>query len=213
MIGQLFSTSNRAAAFLQLGKEIKAIKDAEQAMALKPDWAKGYFRKGGALVALRRCSFTCLFVILLNRGKLTSRFRWDEAIDVLKKALELEPKSKEISAMLRDTIRKSKLLRICHLLFVARFDAGADPAGSSENGDKRKEDSKGLKLVASDKNLPNDARLSSAGNSDGSGNRGTPIGFSEAVVEQFVRDSLESAINQFAAQGTHRFLSLQAIWS
>ncbi len=49
-----FHTSNRAAAFLQLGKEIKAIKDAEQAIALKPDWAKGYFRKGGALVALRR---------------------------------------------------------------------------------------------------------------------------------------------------------------
>jgi stress-induced-phosphoprotein 1 len=51
----MFQTSNRAAAFLQLGKEIKAIKDAEQAIALKPDWAKGYFRKGGALVALRRC--------------------------------------------------------------------------------------------------------------------------------------------------------------
>ena len=50
------SNSNRAAAFLQLGKEIKAIKDAEQAITLKPDWAKGYFRKGAALVALRRCS-------------------------------------------------------------------------------------------------------------------------------------------------------------
>ncbi len=40
--------------------------------------------------------------------------RWDEAIEVLKKALELEPKSKEISAMLRDTMRKSKLF--CRLL-------------------------------------------------------------------------------------------------
>eukprot|EP00960_Hanusia_phi_P032259 749770-Hanusia_phi.AAC.6 len=46
--------SNRAAAFIHLGKEIKAIKDAEQAIVLKPDWAKGYFRKGSALAALRR---------------------------------------------------------------------------------------------------------------------------------------------------------------
>ncbi len=47
--------SNRAAAFIHLQKEVKAIKDADQAIALKPDWAKGYYRKGNALVALRRC--------------------------------------------------------------------------------------------------------------------------------------------------------------
>lgn len=77
--------SNRAAAFIQLGKEIKAIKDAEQAIELKPDWAKGYFRKGAALFALRK---------------------WDEAIDVLKRALEIEPKNREITTLLRDTQKK-----------------------------------------------------------------------------------------------------------
>lgn len=46
--------SNRAASFIHLQKEVKAIKDAEQAILLKPDWAKGYFRKGTALVALRK---------------------------------------------------------------------------------------------------------------------------------------------------------------
>lgn len=82
--------------------------------------------------------------------------------------------------MLRDTMRKR----------------------TSENGDKKREDAKGLKLVASDKNLPGDSRHSGSSNSDSSGTRGVPIGFSEAVIEQFVRDSLESAMNQFAAQGT-----------
>ena len=76
-------------------------------------------------------------------------------------------------------------------------------AGTSENGDKKREDAKGLKLVASDKNLPGDSRHSGSSNSDSSGTRGVPIGFSEAVIEQFVRDSLESAMNQFAAQGIH----------
>ncbi len=98
-------------------------------------------------------------------------------------------------------------------IFVAQFNERAALAGTSENGDKKREDSKGLKLVASDKNLPNETRLSTGGNSDGSGNRGTPIGFSEAVVEQFVRDSLESAINQFAAQGTLRYSPHQVNWS
>jgi tetratricopeptide (TPR) repeat protein len=111
----MIQISNRAAAFLQLGKEIKAIKDAEQAIALKPDWAKGYFRKGGALVALRKYdhrgfSHTFIYQYFAEpRGF----HRWDEAIEVLKKALELEPKSKEISAMLRDTMRKSKRSVAC----------------------------------------------------------------------------------------------------
>jgi hypothetical protein len=64
--------------------------------------------------------------------------------------------------------------------------------------DKKREDSKCLKLVASDKSLPQDSRQSSV---EGSANRGAPLGFSEAMVEQFVRESLNSAIAQFAAQG------------
>ena len=88
--------SNRAAAFIQLGKEAKAIKDADQAIELKPDWAKGYFRKGAALVGLRK---------------------WDEATTVLKKASELEPKSREINTMLRETMRK----RGCHYDFPKYF--------------------------------------------------------------------------------------------
>ena len=41
--------SNRSAAFLKLGKVAKAIEDADECIVLKPDWEKGYFRKGQAL--------------------------------------------------------------------------------------------------------------------------------------------------------------------
>ncbi|XP_073126615.1 uncharacterized protein [Henckelia pumila] len=44
--------SNRAAAFLNLVKLNKALADAETTISLKPDWEKGYFRKGCVLEAM-----------------------------------------------------------------------------------------------------------------------------------------------------------------
>ncbi|KAL0414491.1 UNVERIFIED_CONTAM: Stress-induced-phosphoprotein 1 [Sesamum radiatum] len=46
--------SNRAAAFLHLVKLNKALADAETTISLKPDWEKGYFRKGCVLEAMER---------------------------------------------------------------------------------------------------------------------------------------------------------------
>ncbi|KAK9866194.1 hypothetical protein WJX84_009663 [Apatococcus fuscideae] len=46
--------SNRCASFLKLSKVAKALADADQCIALKPDWEKGYFRRGLALEALER---------------------------------------------------------------------------------------------------------------------------------------------------------------
>ena len=40
---------NRAAAYLKLNEFIKSMEDAEKCIELKPDWAKGYQRKGNAL--------------------------------------------------------------------------------------------------------------------------------------------------------------------
>merc|ERR1712032_1220213 len=39
-------TSNRSHAFFKAGKLEDALEDAERTIALKPDWGKGYFRKG-----------------------------------------------------------------------------------------------------------------------------------------------------------------------
>jgi len=41
--------SNRSAALLQLSKVTKALQDAETCIRLRPDWEKGYFRKGSVL--------------------------------------------------------------------------------------------------------------------------------------------------------------------
>jgi hypothetical protein len=38
--------SNRCAALLKLTKISRALEDAEQCIRLKPEWHKGYFRKG-----------------------------------------------------------------------------------------------------------------------------------------------------------------------
>lgn len=46
--------SNRSAALLKLHKADEALKDAEQCIALKPTWPKGYSRRGSALFALGR---------------------------------------------------------------------------------------------------------------------------------------------------------------
>jgi hypothetical protein len=49
--------------------------------------------------------------------------------------------------------------------------------------------------------MPGDSRQSGPTGADGSGGKGAAPGFSEAAVEQFVRDSLSSAIAQYASKG------------
>ena len=46
--------SNRSAAYAKLAKYENALKDAERAVEIKPDWAKGYSRKLSALSFLNR---------------------------------------------------------------------------------------------------------------------------------------------------------------
>lgn len=68
--------SNRSAALLQLNKVTKAIADAEECIRLKPDWEKGYFRKGNALETLKKT---------------------EEALECYKVAAEKNPESKDCS--------------------------------------------------------------------------------------------------------------------
>ncbi|XP_030507177.1 uncharacterized protein LOC115722182 [Cannabis sativa] len=72
--------SNRAAAFLQLVKLSKALADAETAIALSPEWEKGYFRKGCILEAMER---------------------YDDALAAFHTALQFNPKSAEVSRKIK----------------------------------------------------------------------------------------------------------------
>ena len=67
---------------LQLNKVTKAIADAEECIKLKPDWEKGYFRKGNAYETLNKT---------------------EEALQAYKIAFEKNPES-------RDCLNKVKML-------------------------------------------------------------------------------------------------------
>ncbi|CAL0328096.1 unnamed protein product [Lupinus luteus] len=82
--------SNRAAAFLQLDKLSKALDDAEMTIKLKPEWEKGYFRKGSILEAMKR---------------------YDDALAAFQIALQYNPKSQEVSKKIKNInqlVRDSK---------------------------------------------------------------------------------------------------------
>jgi len=46
--------SNRSITYLKMGNALAALEDAEMAVALRPDWPKGYLRRGSALKVLGR---------------------------------------------------------------------------------------------------------------------------------------------------------------
>ncbi|KAK1287870.1 hypothetical protein QJS10_CPB19g00888 [Acorus calamus] len=67
--------SNRSAAFLHLVKLNKALADAETTITLRPDWEKGYFRKGCILEAMEQ---------------------YDDALAAFQLALQHSPQSTEV---------------------------------------------------------------------------------------------------------------------
>ncbi|KAL6548366.1 hypothetical protein OROGR_008787 [Orobanche gracilis] len=72
--------SNRAAAFLHLVKLNKALSDADKTISLKPDWEKGYFRKGCALEGMER---------------------YEDAVAAFQVALKYNPQSYEVSKKIK----------------------------------------------------------------------------------------------------------------
>lgn len=79
--------SNRSAAYAKAKQYQKALEDAEKTIELKPDWGKGYSRKGSALAYL---------------GKL------DESIEAYEKGLMLDPQNAQIQASLADVRTQKK---------------------------------------------------------------------------------------------------------
>ncbi|XP_014468444.1 PREDICTED: stress-induced-phosphoprotein 1 [Dinoponera quadriceps] len=67
--------SNRSAAYAKAEKYKQALEDAEKTVGLKPDWGKGYSRKGSALAYLGR---------------------YDESIAAYEKGLQLEPNNAQL---------------------------------------------------------------------------------------------------------------------
>eukprot|EP00268_Persea_americana_P021905 TRINITY_DN2179_c0_g1_i1.p1 TRINITY_DN2179_c0_g1~~TRINITY_DN2179_c0_g1_i1.p1 ORF type:complete len:328 (-),score=56.19 TRINITY_DN2179_c0_g1_i1:545-1528(-) len=72
--------SNRSAAFLHLVKLSRSLADAETTITLKPQWEKGYFRKGCVLEAMER---------------------YDDAVAAFQAALQYNPQNAEVSRKIK----------------------------------------------------------------------------------------------------------------
>lgn len=79
--------SNRSAAYAKAEKYSQALEDAEKTVQIKPDWAKGYSRKGSALAYLGRK---------------------DEALDAYEAGLKIEPENVSLKEGLSDVQKSMK---------------------------------------------------------------------------------------------------------
>lgn len=82
--------SNRCEALLQLKKVTKALQDAEDCIRLKPEWEKGYYRKGSVLESLER---------------------YPEALEAYQKGLEVKPDNRDIQLKVKNVTRYIKKLQ------------------------------------------------------------------------------------------------------
>jgi len=76
--------TNRAAAYAGLKDWEKSFQDATKAIELKEDWTKGHFRRGIALVELKR---------------------YPEAVKAFRRAQELDPNNEDLRAKLKEAER------------------------------------------------------------------------------------------------------------
>ncbi len=114
------SCSNRSAALLQLKKSGKALEDAEQCIKRRPDWDKGFYRKGLALELSDRYPEVTL-LIPASRNSLkghacmpdlplsTNNYRCyiAQALEAVEKALACNPSNVEMQRKARDLRKKT----------------------------------------------------------------------------------------------------------
>ena len=120
------SCSNRSAALLQLKKSGKALEDAEQCIKRRPDWDKGFYRKGLALELSDRYPEVTL-LIPASRNSLkghacmpdlplsTNNYRCyiAQALEAVEKALACNPSNVEMQRKARDLRKKTTGGREC----------------------------------------------------------------------------------------------------
>lgn len=73
--------TNRATAYAGMEEWEKCLTDSNKALSIKTDWVKGFFRKGQALVGLKR---------------------YEEGIVAYRRAVELDPKNEDITFRLKE---------------------------------------------------------------------------------------------------------------
>ncbi|KAL6637603.1 hypothetical protein ACP70R_025175 [Stipagrostis hirtigluma subsp. patula] len=79
--------SNRSLCHMRIGDAKKALQDANACLKMRPEWLKGYYRKGAALMSLKE---------------------YKEACDALLAGLKLEPGNAEMERMFREAVEAMK---------------------------------------------------------------------------------------------------------
>uniref|UniRef100_A0ACD5WC24 Uncharacterized protein n=1 Tax=Avena sativa TaxID=4498 RepID=A0ACD5WC24_AVESA len=79
--------SNRSLCYVQIGKAQKALLDADVCIARRPNWVKGYYRKGAALMSLREHK---------------------KAVNVFLEGLKLDPANAEIEKVFWEALEAMK---------------------------------------------------------------------------------------------------------
>ena len=78
---------NRSMAYLNLGKFEMALSDANECIKIKPDWGKGYHRKGSALHKLKR---------------------YEDSMDAFVQGQKYDPENKAMDNAMKDMVREWK---------------------------------------------------------------------------------------------------------
>ena len=79
--------SNRSLCYLQMTEGDKALRDANTCIKLRPEWIKGYYRKGAALMSLED---------------------YKEACDAFMAGLQLDPGNAEMEKVFMDAVEEMK---------------------------------------------------------------------------------------------------------
>jgi len=133
--------SNRSSAFAHIGDWVRSLEDAEACIAIRPNWPRGYACKGAALEGLARHA---------------------DALVAFEAALELDPSSQELTAIIEDvraTVAAQVLLSNSPQTKVVAKGNGGDDS-ETETGSEPA--SRGGNSVASTSSLPAPSSLPAA---------------------------------------------------
>ncbi|XP_037427659.1 protein STIP1 homolog [Triticum dicoccoides] len=79
--------ANRSLCYLQMAEADKALRDANTCIKLRPEWLKGYYRKGAALMSLKE---------------------YKEARDAFEAGLKLDPANTEMEKVFQEAVEAMK---------------------------------------------------------------------------------------------------------
>lgn len=128
--------SNRSAAYAKAGQYENALKDADETIALNPQWSKGYSRKGSALSYMQK---------------------YVEAFEVYQKGLEIDPNNAALQqgqAEIRNAVL-SQLMKGQPMDVDDSSPPTSKPSSSEPPKSTKKEEPK----PAEDENLPENVKL------------------------------------------------------